>query len=41
MEVDEEDGWVHGFCVTREQSVGVAGRARGYVGEIVRRDLGV
>lgn len=37
MEVDEEEGWVHGFCI--RQSVPVAKRVFGYVQDIVQRDM--
>lgn len=36
MEVDVEEGWVHGFCI--KQSVGVAERVGRWVGEIVEED---
>ncbi|KAF2653703.1 hypothetical protein K491DRAFT_694444 [Lophiostoma macrostomum CBS 122681] len=37
MEVDEEEGWEHGFCI--RQSVSVAERVKGYIDDIVRRDF--
>lgn len=37
MEVDEEEGWTHDFCI--HQSVPVAERACGYVEDIVNQDL--
>lgn len=37
MEVDETEGWVHGFCL--EQSVPVAERVRHWVEEIILEDL--
>lgn len=36
MEVDEDEGWVHGFCI--RQSVPVAERVVGYVQEMMGRD---
>ena len=41
MEVDEEEGWEHSFCVRDGQSRGVAERVRGYVGDIVEADMGM
>ena len=37
MEVDVEEGWVHGFCI--KQSIPVAERVSEWVGDIVRKDL--
>jgi hypothetical protein len=37
MEVDEREGWVHGFCI--RHGVPVAERVAGYVRGIVERDL--
>jgi hypothetical protein len=38
MEVDEREGWPHGFCI--RHGVPVAERVAGYVREIVRQDVG-
>jgi hypothetical protein len=38
MEVDEREGWPHGFCITH--GVPVAERVARYVREIVRQDVG-
>lgn len=38
MEVDETEGWVHGWCIG--QGVGVAERVAGYVWGIVEEDGG-
>jgi hypothetical protein len=37
MEVDEEEGWPHGFCI--KHSVPLADRVSGYIEDIVERDL--
>lgn len=37
MEVDEEEGWPHGFCI--KHSVPVATRVKLYVEDIVKSDL--
>jgi pimeloyl-ACP methyl ester carboxylesterase len=39
MEIDEEEGWPHGFCI--KHSVPVAERVFGYVKDIVEKDLAV
>jgi hypothetical protein len=36
MEVDEEEGWPHGFCI--RHSIPVAERVKGYIDDIVLRD---
>ena len=38
MEIDAEEGWVHGFCI--RQSVPVAERVAGWVREIIEEDAG-
>ena len=38
MEVDEEKGWVHGFCI--KQSVSVAEKVCEWLKDIIQRDLG-
>lgn len=38
MEIDEEEGWPHGFCI--KHSVPVAGRVFGYVSDIIEKDEG-
>jgi hypothetical protein len=38
MEVDEREGWPHGFCI--RHGVPVAERVAGYVRQIVRQDVG-
>lgn len=38
MEVDEKEGWPHGFCIAH--GVPVAERVAGYVRGIVRQDVG-
>lgn len=37
MEVDVEEGWVHGFCI--KQSIPVAGRVSEWLRDIVQKDL--
>lgn len=37
MDVDEKEGWPHGFCI--RHSVPVAERVYGYIRDIVERDL--
>ncbi|KAF2181869.1 hypothetical protein K469DRAFT_588844 [Zopfia rhizophila CBS 207.26] len=36
MEIDEEEGWVHGFCIS---NIPVAEKVKGYIDDIVGRDL--
>jgi hypothetical protein len=36
MEVDEVEGWPHGFCI--KHSIPVAERTVGYIEDIVQRD---
>ncbi|KAF2265457.1 hypothetical protein CC78DRAFT_493357 [Lojkania enalia] len=37
MEVDEKEGWPHGFCI--KHSIPVAERVRGYIEDIIEADL--
>ena len=37
MEVDVEEGWVHGFCI--KQSVPVAERVSGWIKDIIQKDF--
>jgi hypothetical protein len=37
MDIDEEGGWPHAFCI--RHSVPVAEKAKGYVEEIMRKDI--
>lgn len=38
MEIDEREGWPHGFCI--RHGVPVAEKVAGYVSEMVRQDAG-
>ncbi|ORY17625.1 hypothetical protein BCR34DRAFT_446546, partial [Clohesyomyces aquaticus] len=37
MEVDEEEGWPHGFCI--KHSIPVAERVKDYIEDVIRKDI--